>query len=367
MDIRDLEIQKKNLIDNSIVSRDLETGAAKDLETVEGNILAKRQAIEGIIKGALKAAQDAELLRIKDLVDELDKALKKEEKRAREAKDAAEAKEREVANLRKDLKKADEALEPLKKFFKKDLKGEVKINTAETRREFEKLKKAGQLPKDVESLRDFQNMLTDQKDAGLIARDQIIKNGKIAKDDAETLRVKEFIANQEAIKTQKKIDDEKERILNLEKEAEDKEKKTLEELTAERVAWQKALKDWEEKLNLIPPAEKTLANALNNQSGSLRNIDAGVAALLGKDLGGTGYGGGSDSGSDAGVEIDLPIPADGDKDNGVEVELPAPGGGDDAGEVELPAPADGDGKNGLALEETQQDVLDTLQGFFVNQ
>ena len=135
-------------------------------------------------------------------------------------------------------------------------------------------------------------------------------------------------------------------------------------------------------------------------------------------------------GTDAGTEIDLPAPAGGGTDAGSEIDLPPPaggegdgdevklpggdgGGGDDGDEVKLPGgggggdgedevklpggdggggggedevklPGEGGGgdgddevklpgedgggdSGGLALEETQLEVLDTLQGYFVNQ
>ena len=283
MSIRDLELQKKNLIDNSIVSRNLEAGAAKDLETIEGNIFDKREQIEGIIKGALKVAQDAELLRIKDLVTELDKALAKEQDRAREAGDAAKAKEEQVAALRKDLKEANLALEPLAKFFNKDQKGKITINTAEARREFDKLLKAGKLPPNTETLRDFQQMLTDQAVAAKTHRDNILEDGAKALADAFDLWAMEKDALDEAKRIEQEIADEKERIIKLEEEAADKEKKTLEDLTKEREAWEKALKDWQVKLNMVPPETATLANAINQQGDTLTSIDDAIGdALNGK-------------------------------------------------------------------------------------
>ena len=424
--IRDLEIQKKNLIDNSLVSRNLETTAAKDLETVEGNILAKREAIELIIKGALKRAQDAELLRMKDLVAEFDKAVAAQIILRDKAKEAAEAKEAEVAAFRKDLEAAEAALEPLKKFFQKDFKGKITPNYAEMHREFKKLKAEGKLPPNTETLNDFKQMLTDQAVAAKTARDNILEDGAAALAAANDEREKEAAANKLIDEGKKKITDEKERILKLEEEFADKEKKTLEQLTAEREAWQKSLKDWEEKLNLIPPAEKTLANALNNLSPPLASIDAGIAALNAKDFGGgegggdgdgaggsggsethehnitvnvegAGGGGGGDDdiplpplplpgdnkneedsgtevelpapaeGGDAGTEVDLPAPGE-DGGDGTDVELPAPGGdGGEDGEVKIPTPGDEEGGGSLSLEATQKDVLYALQGFFVNQ
>lgn len=364
--IRDLEIQKKNLIDNSLVSRNLETGAAKDLETVEGNILAKREAIEGIIKGALKRAQDAELQRIKDLVTELDNALAKEQARAREAGDAAKAKEAEVAAFRKDLEAAEATLEPLKKFFQKDFKGQITPNYAEMHREFKKLKAEGKLPPNTKTLADFKQMLTDQAAAAKTARDNILEDGAKALADANDLRAKEKEALDEAKRIEKEIADEKERIIKLEEEAADKEKKTLDQLTEEREAWQKALQDWEDKLNLIPPAEKNLTNALNAHSGSLASIDAGVAALLGKDFGGGEGGEGSGDGGSETHEHNITVNVEGAGEG------EGGGGGDDIPLPALPLPGDKDiedvaKKTKLALESTQDQILDTLQGYFVNQ
>ena len=347
--IRNLEQEKKNLIDASIGGRNLEADAAQRLKTIEGDILDKREQIEKIIKGALKDAQDAEILRIKDLVTELGLALQAQKDIAKEAGDAADAKEAEVAAFRKDLEAAEAALDPLKKFFQKDFKGQITPNYAEMRREFRELKKEGKLPPNTETLADFKQMLTDQATAAKTHRDNILEDGAKALADANDLREKEQKALDAKEKLEDKITKEKERILKLEAEAADKEKKTLDQLTKEREAWQKALKDWEEKLNLIPPAEKNLTNALNNHSGSLASIDAGVAALLGKDAGEDEEGSSGGSGDEVSVDIPDPAGEDGDED------------------VSIPTPEADSSDSALALETTQEEILDALQGFFVNQ
>jgi TP901 family phage tail tape measure protein len=281
--IRDLELQKKNLIDASIGGRNLEADAADRLKTLEGDILDKREQIEKIIKGALKDAQDAEILRIKDLVTELDLALQKEKDRAKEAGDAADAKEAEVAAFRKDLAAANAALDPLKKFFQKDFKGKITPNYAEMHREFKKLKAEGKLPPNTQTIADFKQMLTDRAVAAKAHRDGILEDGRIALADATELRAKEKTALDAAKVIEDEIAAEKKRILNLEKDARDQEKKTLDELTKEREAWEKALKDWQDKLNMVPPETATLANAINQQGDTLTSIDDAIGdALNGK-------------------------------------------------------------------------------------
>lgn len=78
--------------------------------------------------------------------------------------------------------------------------------------------------------------------------------------------------------------------------------------------------------------------------------------------------GGAGGGSTDGDEVKLPGGAGGGAGGDDEVKLPGGGGSGDGGdEVKLPGET-GDGTSGgLALENTQQEVLDTLQGYFVNQ
>jgi TP901 family phage tail tape measure protein len=285
-DLKQLELDKKNLIDKNIGARALEKGAANDLKDVEEKILQTRQDILNMLEGALKDARNAELKQVQDLVAELEKALQAEKDLAKEAGDNADKKEREVAALRDELKAAEESLEPLKKFFQKDFKGQITPNYSEMHREFKKLKEEGKLPDNVETLRDFEQLVTDQAAAAKTHRDGIIEAGKTAMADAQELRDLENEHLKKVETIQNELDTAKENLIDKEDAVLDKAKKTAEELAHETMAIEQAIAKFTDTLNTNPPlVPETIAEALNGQMEDLNSIDNNISALLQKDFG----------------------------------------------------------------------------------
>jgi TP901 family phage tail tape measure protein len=315
-EIKDLEMEKKDLIDQARQARILEVGQAERLRDVEQDIINKRQAVVDIVKNKLKQARTDELQAVRDIVSELDKALNKERDRANQAKAAAQAKEDEVKALRDNLKDAQANLDDFKRFFNKDIRGKLKVDVGELRTEFKKLKEQDMLPEGVRTLKDFE-MLT-RKNAGEAKRkrDQVIADGKDALAEAKRLRQEEKDANDEAKRIEEEIAEKKKEAIKLENELEEKKLKTLEQYREERKELERVLADLQ-KVNLLPEFDATIVETLKTQSDNLKKLDNNVAALAGK------------SGSIAvGVDLD-------DSD--------------------------------INKESTQVAILETLEGYFINQ
>lgn len=314
--IRDLELAKKKIIDDATRLRGLETNKAVDLRNVEADILAKRLQLEDLIKNKLKVARQDELNAVKDIITELRTALQLEKDRANDAKANAEAKEAEVKALRDNLVEAQKELDKFKGFFNKDIRGKLKINVGELRKEFKKLKEEGKLPDNVNTLKDFEMMVRHQASSAKIRRDQIIEDGRQAKADAEELRDIEADALEEQRIIQEEIAIAKEDALKLEQDIAGEQKKTFEEIQKERKELERVLLDMQ-KVNVLPMFDATIVEAIESQAENLKRLDHNVADLVGKD--------GSIS-----VDVDLD-------------------------------------ESDINKETTQVAIHETLQGFFVNQ
>ena len=275
--ILDLEARKKKLIGDARDARSLEKDEADLLAVTEADILTKRQDLRNLLKDEIVKLRNDELQIMRDQVAEVEKLLQDEKDRADEAKKNKDAKLAEVDALRAELKVAEEALEPLKKFFQKDFKGKITPNYAEMHREFKKLKEEGKLPPNVETLRDFREMLTNQASAQKLARDAIIEKGKIALADATALAEEEasHIENKKSLEAQ--IVEQKEAILEAEKAHEkiinEERKKGLGEI-------RKELEKFEEFFKKMGDIDLTINT---DQRGHLASIDSLMAQLVGKD------------------------------------------------------------------------------------
>ena len=275
--ILDLEARKKKLIGDARDARSLEKDEADLLALTEGDILSKRQDLRDLLKDEIVKLRNDELDILRDQVAEVEKLLQDEKDRADEAKKNKDAKLAEVDALRQELKVAEDALEPLKKFFQKDFKGKITPNYAEMHREFKKLKEEGKLPPNVETLRDFQNMLTTQASAQKLARDAIIEKGAIALADSKKLAEEEKLAIYNKDVLEKQIIAQKEGILKAEKEHEktinEERKKGLGEI-------RKELEKFEKFFNKLGDVDLTLNT---DQKGHLKNIENLMGDLVGKD------------------------------------------------------------------------------------
>jgi len=275
--ILDLEARKKNLIGDARDARSLEKDEADLLAVTEADILTKRQDLRNLLKDEIIGLRNDELGIMRDQVDELAKLLKDENDRADKATKNKEAKLAEVEALRAELKVAEDGLEPLKKFFQKDFKGKITPNYAEMHREFKKLKEEGKLPPNVETLRDFQNMVTTQASAQKKARDAIIERGTIALADAKALAEEEEIAVHNKGVYENQIIAQKRAILKAEKEHEEtineERKKGLGEI-------RKELEKFEDFFNKLGDVDLTLNT---DQKGHLQNIENLMGDLVDKD------------------------------------------------------------------------------------
>ena len=275
--ILDLEAKKKNLIGDARDARSLEKDEADLLAVTEADILNKRQDLRNLLKDQIIGLRNDELNILRDQVAEIEKLLADEEKRADKATKNKEAKLAEVEALRAELKVAEEGLEPLKKFFQKDFKGKITPNYAEMHREFKKLKEEGKLPPNVNTLRDFREMLTTQASAQKTARDAIIEKGAIALADSKKLIEEEEIALHNKGVYEKQIIAQKEAILKAEK---DHEKTINEERKKGLGEIRKELEKFEDFFSKLGDVDLTLNT---DQKGHLQNIENLMGDLVGKD------------------------------------------------------------------------------------
>lgn len=272
-----LESQKEALIRGARDARSLEKDEADFLAGIEQDILTKRQDLRNLLRDEIVKLRGDELTILRDQVAEVEKLLQDEKDRADKAKENKDAKLAEVEALRAELKVAEEALEPLKKFFNKDFKGKITPNYQEMHKEFKKLKEEGKLPPNVETLRDFREMITSQASAQKLARDAIIEKGQIALADAQALAEQERLAieNKESLEAQ--IIEQKEAIMLAEKEHEEiineERKKGIGEIRDE-------LKKFEDFFNKLGDVDLTLNT---DQKGHLQNIENLMGDLVGKD------------------------------------------------------------------------------------
>ena len=282
--IEKLEKEKKELIDKARKARVLEAGEAQKLIGIENQILGARKNIADLIKNQMIQAHQDEIKEIDKKNQEIDKLLQTEKDRLKVVQDAKEAKDKEVQALRDGLAEAEKDLDNFRKFFNRDFNGALKIDTKELTKEFNKLKKAGELPDNVETIRDYKALIEEQAKMALQTRDDIIEKGRIAFQEQKALHDEEKLAlkNKEIIENQ--INAQKEAIIKKEEEIEEIKKKNAEELvsaTGEMATAMEAMKDFKVTPPQIPG---TLVDAVNSQSASLGEINKGVKDFLNKDL-----------------------------------------------------------------------------------
>lgn len=308
--IAELEKQKRELIDKAKQARVLEAGEATKLKGIENGILTARKNIRDIIRDQMIKAHQDEVDEIDLKNQEVDKLLRLEQDRLGVIQDAKDAKAKEVQVLRDALAEARKDLDAFKKFWRVDFNGALKINVKELREEFKELKKAGELPDNVKTLKDFEDLIRHQSSVAKSTRDDIIEQGRIAKAEHDELIAQEktALANKKAIEGQ--INAQTIAKIAKEKELEDIKSKTSDELvsaTGEMATAIDKMKDFK----VIPPQiPGTLVDAVNSQTNDLSSINQGVKDFLDKDM-----------------KLDT---------------------------------------NDLTKEDTQQKILNTLGGFFVN-
>lgn len=280
--IAELEKEKKDLIDKAKDARVLEAGEARKLQGIENGILTARKNIRDIIKDQMIKAHQDEIDEIDLKNQEVDKLLKLEQDRLGVVQDAKDAKAKEVQALRDALGEAQKDLDAFKKFWRVDFNGALKINVKELREEFKELKKAGELPDNVKTLKDFEDLIRHQSSVSKSTRDDIIEQGRIAKAEHDELIAQEktALANKKAIEGQ--INAQGLAKIAKEKELEDIKSQTSDELvsaTGEMATAMDKMKDFK----VIPPQiPGTLVDAVNSQSNSLDDINQGMTNLLNK-------------------------------------------------------------------------------------
>ena len=282
--IAELEKQKKELIDKAKDARVLETGEATKLIGIENGILTARKNIRDIIKDQMIQAHQDEIDEIDLKNQEVDKLLQLEQDRLGVVQDAKDAKAKEVQVLRDALAEAQKELDGFKKFWRVDFNGALKINVKELRDEFKELKKAGELPDNIKTLKDFEDLIRHQSSVSKSTRDDIIEQGRIAKAEHDDLIAQEktALANKKAIEGQ--INAQTIAKIAKEKELEDIKSKTSDELvsaTGEMATAIDKMKDFK----VIPPQiPGTLVDAVNSQTNDLSSINQGVKDFLDKDM-----------------------------------------------------------------------------------
>lgn len=282
--IAELEKEKKDLIDKAKDARVLEAGEARKLQGIENGILTARKNIRDIIKDQMIKAHQDEIDEIDLKNQEVDKLLKLEQDRLAVVQDAKDAKAKEVQVLRDALAEAQKDLDGFKKFWRVDFNGALKINVKELREEFKELKKAGELPDNVKTLKDFEDLIRHQSSVAKSTRDDIIEQGRIAKAEHDELIAQEktALANKKAIEGQ--INAQTLAKLAKEKELEDIKSQTSDELvsaTGEMATAMDKMKDFK----VIPPQiPGTLVDAVNSQTNDLSSINQGVKDFLDKDM-----------------------------------------------------------------------------------
>lgn len=282
--IAELEKQKKELIDKAKQARVLEAGEATKLKGIENGILTARKNIRDIIRDQMIKAHQDEVDEIDLKNQEVDKLLKLEQDRLGVVQDAKDAKAKEVQVLRDALAEAQKDLDGFKKFWRVDFNGALKINVKELREEFKELKKAGELPDNVKTLKDFEDLIRHQSQVSKSTRDDIIEQGRIAKAEHDELIAQEktALANKKAIEGQ--INAMTIAKIAKEKELEDIKSQTSDELvsaTGEMATAIDKMKDFK----VIPPQiPGTLVDAVNSQTNDLSAINQGVKDFLDKDM-----------------------------------------------------------------------------------
>lgn len=280
--IKKLEEEKKELIQKAKDARVLEAGEAQKLIGIEKEILGSRKKIADIIKDQMIQAHQDEIKKIDDKKQVIEKLLQTEKDRLEVVQDAKEAKDKEVQALRDGLAEAEKELDKFRQFFKKDFNGKLRINTSELVKEFNKLKRAGTLPNNVKTIRDYKTLIQEQAKLALATRDDIIKKGKIAFLEQQKLHDAEKTALQNKQTIEAQINAKKQAIINKEQAIEDIKAGNADKLvdaTDEMASAMDSMRDFK----IIPPQiPGTLVDAVNTQSQSLDDINRGVSNLLNK-------------------------------------------------------------------------------------
>lgn len=282
--IAELEEQKKELIDKAKQARVLEAGEATKLKGIENGILTARKNIRDIIRDQMIKAHQDEVDEIDLKNQEVDKLLKLEQDRLGVVQDAKDAKAKEVQALRDALAEAQQDLDGFKKFWRVDFNGALKINVKELREEFKELKKAGKLPDNVRTLKDFEDLIRHQSSVAKSTRDDIIEQGRIAKAEHDELIAQEktALANKKAIEGQ--INAQTIAKIAKEKELEDIKSQTSDELVSATGEMATALDNMKDFKVIPPQIPGTLVDAVNSQTNDLSSINQGVKDFLDKDM-----------------------------------------------------------------------------------
>jgi hypothetical protein len=200
-----------------------------------------------------------------DAIKELNVKLRVQEKIRDAAKGAAEEAERELAAQRKIAQEGAKELKGLEQQFgggRFDMRGqrigvgEFKLSSAKLRQQFRELQAQGQLPEGVKNLRDFQKQVEDQiRQAQQKARGAGGKANAL-QAQAQAERAKEKAAADAIADINDKINKAKTAILAAENKLLDREKKTLAEITTERLKLEAALAQVRQKMpGAIPVKE----------------------------------------------------------------------------------------------------------------
>jgi len=219
---------------------------AKEILRIEGDLKQAAEDRAKVLRDKVNQARQDELDKLGDIVDKLKEGAEAEERLRDAAKEAAEAKEAEVKTLREKLKLADMELKNFERFFKVDKKGRTRFNTAEMWREFRKRKDAGY----GGTWREFQEEIRAAAAEAKRKRDEAREKGKKAKREAEELRKKEKEHETELGKIKKKIIDAEKLVLDLRKKLNEKELKTLKELTKARLQLERLLAQFQAGIGL---------------------------------------------------------------------------------------------------------------------
>lgn len=254
---------------------DLHEGNKGDIDSVERlaelekDRLKTQKEIADILEGQVREAREAELEAIEGIKKGLDEELAAQEK-------IIDAEERKIELIQKQLDEqqkvvaaAEAAAAAVEEPFganKTDFVtgekigiGEFKLSSAKLHREYRRLRDAGALPEGVRTLRDFQRHVEDNIRK---ARDELAKEKKKEKDlqDARDKADKEKKkAEKEANKIKDKLLAEELKIIGLRDKLNDKETKTLAQLTAERIRLEDALRQFR---NIAQGAQIAIAPGL---------------------------------------------------------------------------------------------------------
>jgi hypothetical protein len=263
--IRRLDKERDVILDNIRANRRGEVDNQKKLRDLSAEILKNEKALEQILKNKRDKLLGQEIKIHQDAIKELNVKLGIQEKIRDAAKGAAEEAERELAAQRKIAQEGAKELKGLEQQFgggRFDMRGqrigvgEFKLSSAKLRQQFRELQAQGQLPEGVKNLRDFQKQVEDQiRQAQQKARGAGGKANAL-QAQAQAERAKEKAAADAIADINDKINKAKTAILAAENKLLDREKKTLAEITTERLKLEAALAQVRQKMpGAIPVKE----------------------------------------------------------------------------------------------------------------